>query len=71
MNDTAILSSFDTEKQILEQIDHSLAQIQAGKVVDTEVFDSQMEDMLNGSLVPGPGDPIAIMGQPALTPVIH
>ena len=71
MNDTAILSSFDTEKQILEQIDHSLAQIQAGQVVDTEAFDSQMEDMLNGSLVPGPGDPIAIMGQPAITPVIH
>ena len=47
MNDTAILSSFDTEKQILEQIDHSLAQIQAGQVVDAEVFDSQMEAMLH------------------------
>ena len=65
MNDTAILSSVDTEMQILEQIDHSLAQIKAGQVVDTEVFDSQMEDMLNGSLVPGSGEPIAIMGQPA------
>ncbi len=47
MNDTAILSNFDTEKQIFEQIDHSLEQIQAGQVVDTEVFDSQMEAMLH------------------------
>ena len=36
-----------TEDQLLAQIDHSLAQIQAGRLVDTEEFDSRMEAMLH------------------------
>lgn len=35
-----------TEEQMLSLIDHSLAQIQAGQLVDTAEFDSRMEAAL-------------------------